>query len=413
MIHFPIYLDNHATTPVDPRVLETMMPYFTLKFGNAASRNHIFGWEAEEAVEIARRQLAELIGADPKEIIFTSGATESNNLALKGVAESYAIKGNHIITTAAEHSCILDTCKHLEKTGLRVTYLRVRRDGTVDPDDVKKAITGKTILISMMMANNEVGSIQALNEIGHIARSQGVLFHTDLAQAAGKIWIDVNALPVDLASLSGHKFYAPKGVGALFVRQKNPRVKLIAQMDGGGHEKNMRSGTLNVPGIIGLGKAAEICRLEFEKDFWHYLKLRNYLFDRLTRELDGCTLNGSKIEAMADLRKFSTAREASQAIKRLPNNLNMSFPDAGGEGIMMAMKEMAVSSGSACTSALPEPSHVLQAMGLSKTLSKSSLRFGIGRSNSLEEIEYVAKRLVTVVQTLRGKKFASQVLHQN
>jgi cysteine desulfurase len=404
MLNFPIYLDHHATTPVDPRVLDAMLPYFQGKFGNAASRNHIFGWEAEEAVAIARRQLAECIGADSKEIIFTSGATESNNLALKGVAESYSGKGSHIITNAAEHHAVLDTCKHLEENGFQVSYLPVRPDGTVDPDDVKKAITERTILISVMMANNEVGSINDLQTIGGLAHERGVLFHSDIAQAVGKIWIDVNALNIDLASVSGHKCYGPKGVGALFVRRKSPRVKVTAQMDGGGHENNIRSGTLNVPAIAGLGRAVEICRLEFERYFWHYVKLRNILYDRLIGELSGTQLNGADIDSEKDLRRFHSASDASQHIKRLPNNLNIGFDGTDGEGVMMAMKEIAVSSGSACTTASPEPSHVLQAMGLSREAARASLRFGIGRFNSQEEVDYSAKRLITVVQTLRGEK---------
>jgi len=397
-----IYLDHHSTTPVDERVLRAMEPYFMQKFGNAASRQHVFGWESEEAVEVARRQVAEFIGAESKEIVFTSGATESNNLALKGAAEAYLQKGNHIITNGAEHSCVLDACRHLEKIGMHVTYVPVQSDGTVDPDAVRRAITPKTILISIMTANNEVGAISAVTEIGAIAREHQVLFHSDIAQAAGKIWVDVEEMNVDIASLSGHKFYAPKGVGALFVKRRNPRVKLIAQMDGGGHEDGNRSGTLNVPGIVGLGKAAEICCREFEKDFSHYSLLRNALYAKIYDRLDGCILNGPEID-----RGMEEPR--SRSIRRLPNNLNLTFEGVDAEAIMMAMKEVAVSSGSACTTALREPSHVLKAMGVSDDRIKSSLRFGIGRMNAMEEIDYTADRIIDVVSKLRKSRSVSTV----
>lgn len=400
-----IYLDHHATTPLDPRVLDAMMPYLKDRFGNAASRNHVFGWQAEEAVELARAQVAQLIGADKKEIVFTSGATESNNLALKGVAEAYAAKGNHIIINAAEHRCILDVCAHLTKQGCDTTIVPVQKNGIVDPDDVRKAITDKTILISVMMANNEIGSINPIGEIGEIAREKKILFHSDLAQAAGKIAVDVNDLNLDMASISGHKLYGPKGVGALFVRRKNPRVKLTAQMDGGGHEMEMRSGTLNVPGIVGLGKAAELCISEFDKNFWHDLELRNKLYDTLVTHLDGCYLNGAEIDTVTELRKQGSANDASKNIRRLPNNLNMSFAGTKAESIMVAMKEVAMSAGSACTSALPEPSHVLRAIGLSAELLKAALRFGIGRFNTEEEINYTGKRLAEVVTMLRKDSF--------
>jgi cysteine desulfurase len=390
----PIYLDHHATTPMDQRVLDAMMPYFTERFGNAASRDHLFGWQAEEAVEVARAQIAQLIGADKKEIVFTSGATESNNLAIKGVAETYQSKGRHIITNAAEHKSVLDVCKHLEKIGFEITVLPVKPDGTVDPEAVKKAITSKTILISVMTANNEVGSINPIEEIGKIAREHRVLFHTDMVQAAGKIPVDVNESYVDLASLSAHKVYGPKGVGALFVRQKDPRVKLSEQMHGGGHENDRRSGTLNVPGIVGMGKAAELCRTEFEKNFRHYVELRNKLYNILVTSLDRHCLNGPEIEK-------SGAGGIQKNRMRLPNNLNMSFEGAKAEAVMVAMKEVAMSSGSACTSALAEPSHVLRAMGVSDEMAKSSLRFGIGRFNTIEEIEYVGQRLIAVVKMLR------------
>ncbi|KAB2881049.1 aminotransferase class V-fold PLP-dependent enzyme [bacterium] len=403
MGHLPIYLDHHATTPLDKRVLDAMMPYLTDRFGNAASRNHVFGWQAEEAVELARADVAELIGADKKEIIFTGGATESINLALKGVAEAYASKGNHIITAVAEHRCVLDSCKHLEKSGFEITVLPVRNDGTVDPEQVRSAITDRTILISVMMANNEIGSINPIQKIGEVAREKNILFHSDIVQAVGKVSVDVNELNLDLASLSAHKFYGPKGVGALFVRQKNPRVKLVAQMDGGGHEKEMRSGTLNVPGIIGLGRAALLCKAEFDNNFWHYFNLRNKLYEAVVTELDSIHLNGPEIETPEVLKKVGTANEASKKIKRLPNNLNISFEQTKSESIMIAMKEVAMSSGSACTSALPEPSHVLRAIGISDELAKASLRFGIGRTNTLEEIEFVGRRLVDVVTKLRSE----------
>jgi cysteine desulfurase len=396
-----IYLDHHATTPLDPRVLDAMMPYLKDRFGNAASRDHLFGWQAEEAVEQARMQVAELIGADKKEIVFTSGATESNNLALKGVAEAYSAKGNHIITNEAEHRCILDVCAHLQKQGCEITVLAVRKDGTVDPNEVRKAITPRTILISVMMANNEIGSINPLKEIGAIAREKNILFHSDIAQATGKIAVDVNEFNLDMASISAHKIYGPKGVGALFVRRKNPRVKLIAQMDGGGHESEMRSGTLNVPGIVGMGKAAELCKLDFGKNFRHYTELRNKLYETLVTHLDGCHLNGAEIENSDDLKDPLSLYEASKKIKRLPNNLNMSFDHTKAGSIMVAAKEIAMSSGSACTSALPEPSHVLQAIGVDDERAKASLRFGIGRFNTMQEIDYAANRLIEIISMLR------------
>ena len=397
----PIYLDHHATTPLDARVLEAMLPYLSDRFGNPASRNHLFGWQAEEAVELARVQVAGMISANQKEIVFTSGATESVNLALKGVAEAYRYKGNHIITDAAEHRCVLDSCAYLEKQGFDITILPVKKDGTVDPDEVKRAITGKTILISIMMANNEIGSINPISEIGAMARAHNILFHSDVAQTVGKIAVDVNELNLDLASMSGHKFYGPKGIGALFVRQKNPRVKLIAQMDGGGHERAMRSGTLNVPGIVGLGKGAELSQSEFEDNFWHNVELRNKLYHAVVTNLDSCHINGAEIESAEHLKKFGSANRASKIIKRLPNNLNISFTQVKAESIMMAMKNVAFSSGSACSSAMPEPSHVLRAIGIGDEQAKSSLRFGVGRTNTVEEIEYVAKRLIEVITTLR------------
>jgi len=382
MVKLPIYMDNHATTPLDPRVLEAMMPYLTDQFGNAASRNHKFGWEAEEAVEGARRQIAALIGADAREIVFTSGATESDNLAVKGVAWMYREKGDHIITAVTEHKAILDTCKHLEKEGFRVTFLPVDSKGLVDLDDLRRTITDKTILISIMTANNEVGVIQDIKAIGKIARERGVLFHTDAVQAAGKVPFNVNEMNVDIASLSAHKFYGPKGVGALYVRRRNPRVLLTPIIDGGGHERGMRSSTLNVPGIAGFGKAAQIAREEMPKESAEMFRLRERLRTTLERELDEIYING-------DLQR------------RLPGNLNMSFAYVEGESLLMGINDVAVSSGSACTSASLEPSYVLKALGVGEDLAHTSIRFGIGRFNTEEEVDYVAGRVIEVVRRLR------------
>jgi cysteine desulfurase len=378
----PIYMDNHATTAVDPRVFESMRPYFCDIYGNAASRSHSFGWQAEEAVEKARKQVAALIGAIPKEIVFTSGATESNNLALKGVAEAYAGAGDHIITTAIEHKAILDTAKHLEKSGIRVTYLPVEPDGLVDLEKFQAAITDQTILASVMYANNEIGVIENIREIGRIAKQRGVLVHTDAAQAAGKIPIDVLADHIDLLSISGHKMYGPKGVGALYVRGRNPRVTLASQIDGGGHERGMRSGTLNVPGIVGLGAAANIARAEMQEESKRLAFLRDKLQARLTAALDAVRVNGSEIH-------------------RLPNNLNMSFAYVDSESLLIGMHDVALSSGSACTSATLEPSYVLKALGSPDDLAHSSIRFGLGRFTTEEEVDYVAERVVEVVQKLR------------
>ena len=382
MVKLPIYMDNHATTPLDPRVLKAMMPYLTDQFGNAASRNHKFGWEAEEAVEEARRQIAALIGADAREIVFTSGATESDNLAVKGVAWMYREKGDHIITAVTEHKAILDTCKHLEKEGFRVTFLPVDSKGLVDLDDLRRTITDKTILISIMTANNEVGVIQDIKAIGKIARERGVLFHTDAVQAAGKVPFNVNEMNVDIASLSAHKFYGPKGVGALYVRRRNPRVLLTPIIDGGGHERGMRSGTLNVPGIAGFGKAAQISREELSQESAEMFRLRERLRTTLERELDEIYING-------DLQR------------RLPGNLNMSFAYVEGESLLMGINDVAVSSGSACTSASLEPSYVLKALGVGEDLAHTSIRFGIGRFNTEEEVDYVAGRVTEVVRRLR------------
>jgi cysteine desulfurase len=382
MVKLPIYMDNHATTPLDPRVLEAMMPYLTNRFGNAASRNHSFGWEAEEGVENARKEVAALISADPREIVFTSGATESDNLAVKGVAWMYREKGDHIITCVTEHKAILDACKHLEKDGFRVTFLPVDNKGFVNLDDLRNAITDKTILISIMTANNEVGTVQDIKAIGKIARERGVLFHTDAVQAVGKIPFNVNEMNVDIASISAHKFYGPKGVGALYVRRRNPRVLLTPIIDGGGHERGMRSGTLNVPGIVGFGKAAQIAREDLQKESAEMFRLREKLRMTLEHELDELYING-------DLEK------------RLPGNLNMSFAYVEGESLLMGINDIAVSSGSACTSASLEPSYVLKALGVGEDLAHTSIRFGIGRFNTDEEVDYVAARVIEVVRRLR------------
>ncbi len=378
----PIYMDYHATTPMDPRVFDKMKPYFLETFGNAASRNHSFGWEAEEAVEKSRKQIAALIGATGKEIVFTSGATESNNLALKGVAEMYAEKGNHIITAATEHKAILDTCKRLEKHGVRVTYLPVQQNGLVDLDQLAAAITDKTILISIMYANNEIGVIQPIAEIGKLAKSKGVLLHTDATQAVGKVPVNVITDNIDLMSLSGHKMYGPKGVGALYVRRKSPRVQITAQMDGGGHERGMRSGTLNVPGIVGLGEACALCQAEMPEESKRMAYLRDKLKDKLQSELDETYINGTMEH-------------------RLPNNLNISFAYVEGESLLMGINDVAVSSGSACTSATLEPSYVLKALGAGDDLAHSSIRFGLGRFNTEEEVDYVAAKVIDVVKKLR------------
>ncbi len=382
MLKFPIYLDNHATTPMDPRVFEAMKPYFIENFGNAASRNHSFGWVAEEAVEKARKHLADLIGATAKEIIITSGATESDNLAIKGVVEMYAQRGNHIITAATEHKAILDTCKRLEKHGCRVTYLPVRPDGLIDLDQLRDAITDKTILVSIMYGNNEVGTIQPMKEIGAICRERGVLVHSDATQAVGKIPVSVIDDNIDLMSFTAHKIYGPKGVGALYVRRRNPRVQLTAQMDGGGHERGMRSGTLNVPGIVGFGAAAELCQQLMPDEMARHGAMRDRLKDRLMSELDETYVNGTME-------------------RRLPHNLNISFAYVEGESLLMGVNDIAVSSGSACTSATLEPSYVLKALGAGDDLAHSSIRFGIGRFNTDEEIDYTAQKVIDVVRKLR------------
>jgi cysteine desulfurase len=382
-LKFPIYMDYHATTPLDPRVLQAMLPYFTEDFGNAASRTHAFGWRAEAAVEDSRDTIARLINAESgKEIVFTSGATESDNLAIKGVAEYYAEKGKHIVTSTIEHKAVLDSCKRLEKDGYQVTYLPAGKDGIVDPDVVANAITDKTILVSIMLANNEVGTIQPIEQIGKLTRARGVIFHVDAVQGLGKTPFDVRAMNVDLASLTAHKIYGPKGVGALYVRRSKPRVRLGAQMDGGGHERGNRSGTLNVPGIVGFAKACEILEREGPEEAKRIAALRDRLYARITSELDQVLLNGSMEH-------------------RLPGNLNISLAFVEGEGLMMAIKDVAVSSGSACTSASLEPSYVLRSMGLDEDLAHSSIRFGLGRFTTEEEVDYVAKLVIEKVKKLR------------
>jgi len=381
-VKLPIYMDNHATTRVDPRVLDAMLPYFSDTFGNAASRNHEFGWVAEQAVEQAREQIAKLIGATSKEIIFTSGATESDNLAIKGVAEMYREKGDHIITQTTEHKAVLDTCKRLEKHGFRVTYLPVQKDGRIDLDDLKRAIDEKTILVSIMHANNEIGVLQPVREIGQLCHERGVLFHTDAVQSVGKVPFNVIEDHIDLASISAHKIYGPKGVGALYVRRKNPRVQLVAQIDGGGHERGMRSGTLNVTGIVGLGKACEIAMRELPEETAKLTQLRDRLKQQILSNLDEVYVNGSMEH-------------------RVPGNLNISFAYVEGESLLMGINDIAVSSGSACTSATLEPSYVLKALGTGDDLAHSSIRFGIGRFNTQAEVDYVAKRVVETVKRLR------------
>ncbi len=382
MLKLPIYLDHNATTPMDPRVLETMIPYFTENFGNAASRNHSFGWHAEEAVDYAREQIAQLIGADPKEIIFTSGATEGDNLGIKGVYEMYASKGNHIITCTTEHKAVLDTCKHLEKLGAEVTYLEVQPDGLIDLKQLEAAMRPTTILVAIMYANNEIGVIQPVKEISAIAKKHGALFFTDAVQAVGKIPVDVNADGIDLMAFTAHKMYGPKGVGALYVRRKNPRVKVTAQLDGGGHERGMRSGTLNVPGIVGFGKACELARLEMASDTERISKLRDKLENAL-KQIEESYVNGNPAH-------------------RLPHVSNISFKYVEGEGLMMGFnQDIALSSGSACTSASLEPSYVLKALGLGDDLAHSSLRFGLGRYTTEEQIDFTIKAVTDTVLKLR------------
>ena len=378
----PIYMDNHSTTQCDPRVVDAMLPYFTEKFGNSASRNHSFGWEGEEGVDYARKQIAKLINADAKEIVFTSGATESDNLALKGVVEMYKEKGDHIITSSTEHRAILDAAKSLEKRGAKVTYLPVDKFGMVNPEDIRNAITDKTILISVMLANNEIGTINPVKEIGKIAKEKGVLFHCDATQGVGKIPVDVQDMGIDLMSFTSHKIYGPKGVGALYVRRKAPRVRLVPMIDGGGHERGMRSGTLPVSSIVGFGKAVELCAQEMAEETIRTKVLRDRLHEGIASALEEAYLNGHPTE-------------------RLPGNLNISFAYVEGEALLMGVKEIALSSGSACTSATLEPSYVLRALGVGSDLAHSSIRFGIGRFTTAEEVEYTIDRMIKAVNHLR------------
>ena len=379
----PVYLDFHATTPVDPRVLEAMLPYFSDQFGNPASRQHAYGWESQKAVDTARSQVAALIGASPSEIVFTSGASESNNLAIKGAVHARRDRGDHIITVATEHKSVLDSCNCLEREGCRITRLGVDTRGFIDLDELRSAITDRTILISIMAANNEIGALQPLAEIGAIAQDRGVLFHTDAAQAAGKIPLDVSAAGIDLLSLTGHKYYGPKGAGALYVRRRKPRLELTCQIDGGGHENGFRSGTLNVPGLVGLGRAAELCREEMPQESARLSAMRDRLFAGLQRNLDGVRLNGPAND------------------RRLPHNLHVSFDDVEGEALLMALGDLAVSTGSACSSGSQAPSHVLQAIGAVGDRAGASIRFGLGRPTTDEHIDFAIDRVTTVVRALR------------
>jgi cysteine desulfurase len=380
-MHSPVYLDHHATTPVDPRILNAMLPFFGLNFGNAASRAHSFGWAAEKAVEHARKRVAHLAGAQPREIVFTSGATESNNLAIKGAAEANPAR-SHFITVATEHRAVLDPLRHLERQGSRVTVLAPRPDGLLDLDQLRRAILPETLLVSVMYANNEIGVLQPVAEIGAICRERGVLFHCDAAQAFGKVPIDVNALHIDLMSASAHKLYGPKGIGFLFMRRSAPRFQLAAQMDGGGHENGLRSGTLNVPAIVGFGEACAVCSREMPEEAARLAAWRDRLLERLTAALDGVAVNGSLAH-------------------RLPGNLNLSFAGVDAETLLMALPDIALSTGSACTSGTPEPSHVLRALGVSDELAHSSIRIGLGRTNTEEELDYAAHRLIESVKKLR------------
>ena len=386
MLQLPIYLDHNSTTPCDPRVVEAMLPYFSKKFGNAASRSHSFGWEAEEAVEIAREQVARLIGAETKEIVFTSGATEGDNLAIKGVFEAYASKGNHIITVVTEHKAVLDTCHHIERLGGEVTWLEVDAGGSIDPAELEAAIRHTTVLVAVMYANNEIGVIQPIREISVIARRHGVLFFSDATQAVGKVPVDVNADGIDLLAMSAHKLYGPKGIGALYVRRRNPRVRVSAQMDGGGHERGMRSGTLNVPAIVGLGKACELCGAEMASEALRVSSLRDRLEEGLLR-IGGTSVNGNRED-------------------RLRHTTNISFRGVDGEALLAALgKDIALSSGSACTSASMEPSYVLKALGLDDDLAHSSLRLGLGRWSTADEVEYAIRRIGETVALLRDRAY--------
>ena len=393
----PIYLDHHSTTPVDPRVLEAMIPYFTQSFGNAASRQHVFGWEAEAAVDAARASLAQALGASEKEIVFTSGATESDNLAILGVARLYREKGDHVVTAATEHRAVLDSCRALEREGFRVTFLAPRKTGEIPAEQVREALTDRTILVSLMLANNEIGTIQPLTAIGEVCRERGVLFHTDAVQGFGKIPFDVESARVDLASITAHKIYGPKGVGALYVRARNPRVRLAPVLHGGGHEGGRRSGTLNVPGIVGFARAAEIALAEMPEESARLRLLRRRLYDGITARVEGTDLNGPPLPRLDDGGALAPGEEE----RRLPGNLNVSFAGVEGEALLASLKDVAVSSGSACTSASLEPSHVLAAIGVPAPLAYASLRFGLGRWTTAEEIDFAVSTTAQAVARLR------------
>jgi cysteine desulfurase len=396
-VKLPIYMDHHSTTPVDPRVLEAMTPYFTRVFGNAASRSHVFGWEAEAAVDEARRQVAEGMNARPKEIVFTSGATEGDNLAILGAARAYRAKGNHVVTGATEHHAVLDSCHELEREGFEVTYLAPDRTGRIDPAQVREAIGDRTVLVTLMLANNEIGTIHPLAEIGAVCREKGVLFHSDAVQGFGKIPLDVEAMSVDLASVTAHKLYGPKGVGALYVRARKPRVRLDPIIHGGGHERGMRSGTLNVPGIVGFGKAVEISLAEREVEARRLRLLRRRLFDGIVAEVADVSLNGAPLPEIGNDGSLLPGVDE----RRLPGNLNLSFAGVEGEALLMGMKDVAVSSGSACTSASLQPSHVLKAVGVPDDLAHASIRFGLGRWNTAEEVDFTIGAVAAVVRRLR------------
>jgi len=396
-VKLPIYMDHHATTPVDPRVLEAMMPYLTRAFGNAASRSHVFGWEAEAAVDEARRQVAEGMHASPKEIVFTSGATEGDNLAILGAARAYRSKGNHVVTGSTEHHAVLDSCHELEREGFEVTYLAPDRTGRIDAVAVREAIGDRTVLVTLMLANNEIGTIHPLGEIGAVCREKGVLFATDAVQGFGKIPFDVEEMSVDLASVTAHKLYGPKGVGALYVRGRKPRVRLEPIFHGGGHERGLRSGTLNVPGIVGFGKAVEISMAGREEEARHLRLLRRRLFDGILAEVSDVSLNGPPLpQVEADGSLAPGAEE-----RRLPGNLNLSFAGVEGEALLMGLKDVAVSSGSACTSASLQPSHVLKAIGVPDDLAHASIRFGLGRPNTAEEVDFTIGAVAATVKRLR------------
>ena len=400
----PIYLDNHATTPVDPRVLEAMLPYFTTAFGNAGSRNHLYGWEAEAAVDEARESVAALLGAEAKEIVFTSGATESDNLALFGVARLYREKGNHIVTGATEHHAVLDSCRALEREGFEVTYLAPGRDGRIEPESVRGALTDRTILVSLMLANNEIGTIHPIREVGAVCRERGVLFHTDAVQGAGKVPFHVEEDHADLASVSAHKMYGPKGVGALYVRARHPRVRLAPILHGGGQEHGLRSGTLNVPGIVGFGKACAIAAAEREAEARRLRRMRDRLHRGITSRLEGVSLNGPELPRID---KAGNCLDSGG--RRLPGNLNLSYAGVDGEALLMGLKDIALSSGAACTTTSVEPSHVLKAIGVPEDLAYSSIRFGLGRFNTEEDIEFTIREVVRVVGELRGARSGSSL----